>query len=149
MKTFKIILISLILMFFFSCEENLQIVNGFSLIDCNKCTADEPLRVILDIKLEKLYKYGSANTIIYIDVYEGNLEDDVLFRTFQTSNTETSVTVPVNKKYTFTATYSIDGNVYVAVNSVTPRVKYNKESCEEPCYYVAPRSVNLSLKYTK
>jgi len=56
--------------------------------------------------------------------------------------------VSINKKYTITATYFF-GAKYTAVNSVTPRVRYSKDQCDDPCYYVYDKTVNLKLKYLK
>jgi len=55
--------------------------------------------------------------------------------------------VSLNKKYTVTATYQIDGDTYIAVDSAFPRVKYTKEQCEDPCYFVYDRIVDLRIKY--
>jgi hypothetical protein len=57
--------------------------------------------------------------------------------------------VPINKKYTATATYYKSDIKYVAVDSATPRVKYDKNQCDDPCYFVYDRVVDLRLKYTK
>ena len=139
----------LILAFCFSCEEDEQLLNGITIVDCNECKTDEPLDATLNIKLEKLEKYEHADFNINITIYEGNLEDDIVYSEFKTSYPETSATVPLNKKYTITARYFIYNKHYIAVNSVTPHVKYNKYSCDEPCYYIVDRKVNLRLKYTK
>lgn len=149
MKTFRIILIFLAFMLFFSCEEDEQTLQLFTIVDCNECTAEEPLKANIRIKLVDPLKFGYADERIFIDIYEGNLEDNVLFKSIQTSSNETSVSLPINKKYTFMAIYFINNKTYKTVNSITTRVKYNKSSCDEPCYYTMPRSVNLKLKYTK
>jgi tartrate dehydratase beta subunit/fumarate hydratase class I family protein len=57
--------------------------------------------------------------------------------------------VTVNKKYTVSATYYINGNNYTVVDSATPRIKYNKDECDEPCYYVYNKVIDLRLKYTE
>ena len=86
---------------------------------------------------------------ITVNIYEGYLEDSVLFESFSTlSSTTTNLDVPVNKLYTITATYSREAK-YIVINSVTPRVLYDEASCDEPCYYVYDRKVDLRLKYTK
>ena len=149
MKSYKIFFIFLGLTLFFSCENDEEVLKDISFIDCNKCTADEPFAADIRIKLADPYKFGSADDRVFIDVFEGNLEDDVLFDSFLTSSSETTITLPINKKYSITATYYINNKTYIAVNSVTPRVKYNDSSCDEACYYTAPGSLNLKLKHTK
>jgi len=149
MEAFKIFVIFVAFTFLFSCESDEEVLKDISFINCNECTADEPVRAEIRIKLADPYKFGSANDIVFIDVYEGNLEDEVLFRSIQTSSGETTTNLTINKKYTVTATYYINNKTYIAVNSITPRVKYTESSCEAPCYYTVPKSINLKLKYTK
>ncbi len=148
MKLFRIFFIFLVLTLFFSCE-NEEILRDISFIDCSKCTADEPFTAEIRIKLSDPYKFGSANEIVLIEIFEGNLEDDILFGAFQTSSNETAINLPINKKYSITATYYINNKSYIAVNSVRPAVRYNESSCDEPCYYTTPGSLNLKLKHTK
>ena len=147
-KSYKIFFIFLAFSLLFSCE-NEELLRDISFIDCNKCTAEEPFTAEIRIKLSDPYKFGSADEMILIDIFEGNLEDDVIFSSFQTSSNETAINLPINKKYTITATYYVNNKTYIAVNSVTPRVKFNESSCDEPCYYTTPGSLNLKLKHTK
>jgi len=137
-KTIKIFFF-LLTVFSFSCEEQPFFVK------CDECTTEEPLKAQLKIKLDK--SLSGVPTVI--NVYTGNLEDNVLYSTITTSADETSITVTLNKKYTFTATYNIDSITYIAVDSATPRVSYNKDQCNDPCYYIYDNDVNLRLKYTK
>ena len=149
MEAFKIFFIFIAFTLLFSCESDEGALKDITFINCDECTADEPLRAEISIKLSDPNKFGSADNIVLIDVYEGNLEDEVLFESIQTSSGGTSITLPVNKKYTVTANYYINNITYIAVNSITTRVKYTESSCDEPCYYTVPKSVNLKLKYIK
>lgn len=126
------------LIFCFSCEKS-----GLYFVNCPDCTSDEPAKAELDIRLD-LNEYERTE----INVYEGNLEDSILYATFRTNGTSTTFSIPVNKKFTLTATYSKPGIKYIAVDSAFPHVKYDKESCDNPCYYVYNKVVNLKLKYT-
>lgn len=137
-KTIKILLF-LLAVFSFSCEKQPFLVK------CNECTKDEPLKAQLKMKLDK----SPDGKSIVINVYSGNLEDNILYGTISTLAEETSLTVTLNKKYTVTATYYIDSISYIAVDSATPRVSYNKDQCNDPCYYIYDNDVNLKLKYTK
>jgi hypothetical protein len=128
----------LLTVFSFSCEKPL-------FVQCNECVADEPLKADLKMNLDH-YNYGVSTLI---NVYTGNLEDGIIYRTIQTQSDQTSVSVTLNQKYTVTATYYIDGTDYIAVDSATPRVTYNKDQCTDPCYFIYDREVNLRLKFTK
>jgi hypothetical protein len=124
----------------FSCEDQ-----GLS-VKCPDCKETEPLDTELELKL-KLRDFGFFTAII--TVYEGNIEDNVIYDTFQTKEESSSVTVKLNKKYTVTATYFLADNSYVAVDSAIPRVRYEKSQCDNPCYFVYDRILDLRLKYTK
>jgi len=127
-----------ILVICFSCEEQGILVN------CPDCYENEPLTTDLEIKLD----VGLFNTT-RINVYEGNLEDSVLYSSFIGSGSKTTTRVTINKKYTITAEYYISENTYITVDSATPKVKYTKDQCDSPCYYVYDKVINLRLKYTK
>jgi len=138
MRKISSIILLLILVLFFSCEEH-----GF-LVDCPDCTPDEPVVADLEAKIEPSY-YADA----LIQIWEGNIEDSVLYGSYNAYSTDFIQEVTINKKYTITATYYIANNTYIAVDSATPRVRYDKSQCEEPCYFVYDRICDLRLKYTK
>jgi hypothetical protein len=138
MKTASKIFLLITLIILFSCEDKIVLVK------CADCVLDEPLKTDLVIKLEKPY----ASNVTVIRVYEGNIEDSVLYATKDYLGTETTIPVTLNKKYTVTATYNI-GKTYVAIDATTPQVRYEKSQCDDPCYYVYNRDIDLRLKYTK
>ena len=123
----------------FSCEKQ-----GIY-VKCSECTEVEPLKANLEIKLD--INYNGAGTVI--NVYEGNLEDSILYKTIETFGSVSSISVTLNKKYTITASYYIPNSYYIAVDSATPRVGYNKSQCDKPCYYIYDKVVDLRIKYTK
>lgn len=134
-KSFKI-LIFLFSVLLFSCEEQGLIIK------CPDCVKEEPLKYTLDIKLD-MNNFGAPTEI---SIYEGNLEDSILFGTYNASGTHITILVPLNKKYTLTASYYVPDYYYTVVDSATPRVRYSKDQCDEPCYFVYDRFVNLKLK---
>jgi len=129
----------LFLVFITSCEEKGVIVN------CQECIKDEPVSAEIEIKIDIGYYGASAD----ITIYEGNIEDGIILRRLQPSGTITKTTLTLNKKYTFTATYYFPPNNYITVDSATPRVVYNKDQCNDPCYYVYDKVVDLRVRYTK
>ncbi len=137
MKTVINIMLFLIILFLFSCEKLDTIVK------CSECIPAEPESTDLIIMLE----YGS-NIPAVVRIYEGELEDNILRTSFNTLASESTFPVNLNKKYTVTATYEFKGITYIAVDSAIPRVKYVSGQCDDPCYYVYNRTVDLRLKYT-
>lgn len=125
----------------FSCEKQGLIVK------CPDCTATEPVNIWFDVKLDA-NDYGSTTKI---NVYEGNLEDSILYKTYNSTGSSLSIPVTINKKYTLTATYYIPvdyyiGDYYIVVDSATPRVRYEKDKCDNPCYFVYDKVVDLRMK---
>jgi hypothetical protein len=132
------IFLTLSFIILFSCKEQ-----GL-FIKCPDCLNEEPLKTSLEIKLEAA-NFGVSTQI---NVYEGNIEDSVLYSSFSSSSNHTSIEVTLNKKYTVTATYYIPDNYYIAIDSATPRVKFDKTKCDNPCYFVYDEDIDLRLKYT-
>jgi len=133
----KIILVTIIL-FCFSCEDKGLIVK------CADCLNEEPGDAVLDIKLD-----SDSSTETIVNVYEGNIEDSVLYTTLKTFNSSASVKVTLNKKYTVTATYKEQNDLYVAIDSATPRVRFEKSQCDKPCYFIYNKVLDLRIKYTR
>lgn len=121
----------------FSCEDTPWYT------DCSDCTAEEPGTANLVVKLT------ATDLPIIIRIYEGDLQDSVLYSiTEDFRGNKYKKQVALNKKYTVTAEYRINDNIYLAIDSCTPRVKYTKDQCNEPCYFLYDRIVDLRLKYT-
>ena len=137
MRTAKKMLLVIAMIFFFSCEEQGLIVK------CPDCMSVEPVKISLEVKLEQ--GYLGAPTLI--NVYEGNLEDSILYTSLKVSATYTTIPVTINKIYTLTATYYKPDNYYVAIDAATPRVRYEKNQCDDPCYFVYDKEIDLRLKY--
>lgn len=139
MRTLIKISLTITFTIFFSCEDQGLFVK------CPDCLAVEPIKTYLEVKLGS----GTSGIETIINVYEGNIEDSVIYDSFKTKASSEIISVTVNKKYTVTATYHISDNYYIAVDSATPRVKYVKNQCTDSCYYVYDKNIDLRLKYTK
>ena len=124
-----------VMVLLFSCEKH-------PIVNCSECEQEEPLKAKLELRLESAYNST-------IRIYEGNLEDSIIYVSMFSESSQIYQYVPLNRKYTVTATYYDRGNCYIVVNSVIPRVVFDEYSCEVPCYYIYDRKVNLRLKYKK
>ncbi len=134
MKTLIKTIVFFLLAFCFSCEKQ-----GW-FVDCSSCVSTEPTSATLVIRTKEL---GQS---VIVDVYRGELEDSVLVATLNIHG-QANIQADLNELYTFTATYLVDGIRYIVVNSVTPRLKYAKDQCDDPCYFVYNNKVDLRLKY--
>jgi hypothetical protein len=139
MAEFKKYIFLFIIVLLFSCEDSKYNT------DCNDCLEDEPDQTTIVAELDDPGVSG-----VLIMLYEGRLEDNVVYDStgvYHSGSYEKRVSL--NRMYTITATYVKNNKVYTVVNSTTPRVKYTETMCEEPCYFVYDRKMDLRLKYTK
>ena len=116
-----------------------------SSVSCSDCTETEPTEVKVEITFdpyqEGMYKEPEIN------IYEGNIEDRILIKTYTPDSSPTEYSVYINKKYTITTTYYYFGHTVIAVDSVTPRVRFESDQCDKPCYFVYDNKVDLRIKY--
>ncbi len=135
-------MVFLLMAVLFSCEDTGWLVN------CEDCYPDEPEGATLELKLDDDPSVLSAGVVVKI--YEGNIEDNTLVTSFKTFGASTNQDVILNKKYTISATYlTNEGTTYIAVDSATPRVRYEKSQCDEKCYFIYDKVIDLRIKYTK
>jgi hypothetical protein len=124
-----------------SCDEKLL------LIKCADCIETEPVEATLQVKLDDYI--GGIPVSSEVRIYQGNIEDSILFGRYSVNYNLFEQTVPINEKYTVSATYNNGKATYIAIDSATPRVRYDTQQCDNPCYYVYDNKVNLRIKYTK
>jgi hypothetical protein len=136
-KIIRIVFLFTIILLF-SCEDNKFYTN------CEECTSEEPVTAVLRAVLDPYHNSG-----VLVMVWEGRIEDNILFDSIRVFKSSYERVVPLNRTYTITAKYQIEDKEYTAVDSATPRVKYTEDLCEEPCYYIYDRWYDLELKYTK
>jgi hypothetical protein len=116
----------------FSCEEMLP-------VDCEECTANEPMEIYLLISTDEVQSGAE------VSIYEGFIEDSVLLHRYKTYSLDSFYKVPLNKSYTLSAKYIRDGKTYIVITSITPGLRYEESQCSEPCYYVYDRKIDLRL----
>jgi hypothetical protein len=137
MKPLTRILSFMIIVAVFSCEDSGWFTN------CSDCTIDEPEEANLIIKLSE------PGMPVTVRIFEGELDDSVLYDIAPDfRGTEFRRNVILNKKYTVTAEYMVNENSYFAVDACTPRVKYTEDKCDDPCFFLYDRVLDLRLKYT-
>lgn len=138
MINYKIYIFFLIIVLIFSCEDSKYNTN------CDDCLSEEPEQTTITTEMDDSGNYGTL-----IMLYEGRIEDNVVLDSIRLYYTRYEKRVSLNRMYTITATYNINNKLYTVVNSTTPRVNYTETMCEEPCYFVYDRMMDLKLKYTK
>jgi len=116
-----------------SCDEVL-------FVNCSECVSHELEEANIKISHDP-YVAG-----VDITVYSGSLKDSVIFGSYRTYAKTSYIRVLLNNCYTVTAEYNIEGKRYVAINTVMPRVTLEEEQCNDPCYFVYNRDVDLRLK---
>jgi len=128
-----------ILVILFSCQKS-----DMSESRCADCFTAEPTTAEIKVSLSP-FAYSNYKTTI--SIYEGYLQDSILFQRFETTSSTWFHTLTINKTYTFVARYYKDGTYYEAINSVTPTVKVEKFWCVSKCYRVIGDHCDLRIKY--
>jgi hypothetical protein len=111
---------------------------------CANCFTAEPTQADIEVLLSP-FAYSNYKTTV--SIYEGYLQDSILFQRFETTSTSWFHTLNINKTYTFVARYYRDGKYYEAINSIRPAVKYEKFLCVNKCYRVIDNQCDLRIKY--
>jgi hypothetical protein len=128
--------IFILLVMLFSCEEIKTIV-----INCSKCTLDEPRVAETEIKLNP-----DGYSSVLVTIYEGNVEDSINYSSFWVNSNSTTCSLPLNKKFSFSAKYYSAGrDTYYCINSTTVHIKYIEDQCDSPCYMIYDNVVNLRI----
>jgi hypothetical protein len=137
-RTAKILFL-LAISILFSCDK----LHDFP--GCSDCKTEEPDRAQLLFKFE--YSYAVS---IEVNVYEGELSDSILYSSViqNISTPAYMLNVALNRKFSATGKYVINKISYTVVDSATPRVVYEKDRCDDPCYYIYDNTIDLRLKKT-
>lgn len=110
------------------------------IVDCDECELIEPTTCLLYIDLKP------QGYLFEVTIYKGKLEDGLVI--YNTTATEPFYyTVGLNSEYTVTGKIVINGIEYTAVDATRPRVEVITDSCEETCYWVVNKNINLKFKY--
>lgn len=125
-----------LMLFMTSCEE-------LYIVDCDQCKTQEPSSCLLEIQL------GEPPPDVFFDViiYRGKIEEGVIVANIQTRESLIYQSVALNSEYTVTSAFSVDDIEYTAVDATRPRVDIITDMCEETCYWVYNKRVNLVIKY--
>lgn len=114
-------------------------------VDCGECYTEAPVEATIYVKINEKYIIGAG---ILIEIYGGDYEDKILIDSFTLRYpSETPIKLPINKRYTFTAKYSVEGKSYITFDETTLSVKFSSDECEDSCYFVYGDTVDLRLKY--
>jgi hypothetical protein len=136
------IIIFLILLSIFlpsSCEDSVI------LVDCDKCYSLDlsSNKYSLEIKVT----IDDENTAVPITLYRGDSdngeiisEDTINSTPYYTDNLE------FDNRYSAIAKYSHNGRVIFAVDGKMLKKKYEKSSCDNPCYIIQGDVLDLRLK---
>lgn len=120
-----------------SCEDSILIV------DCDKCYTDLTNKYSLEIKIT----FDEENSAVPITIYRGNIDDGIVISEDTAyANPYYSIDVEFGHKYSAIAKYSHKGRVIYAVDGRELRKKYEKSSCDEPCYVIKGDVLDLRLK---
>ncbi|TFH49249.1 MAG: hypothetical protein E4G92_02170 [Bacteroidia bacterium] len=131
------LLIVFLLIVVFSCEK------GY-ITDCRECATDG----IGDVKL-KIHIGSVSYDPAYrrITIYEGAMEDSLILSRFSTEAGYVEYDALLYKDYTVTVEFISNGRHILSVDAACPQMRYDENTCNEPCYYIYGNIIDVRLRY--
>ena len=131
--------VSLLIMVLFSCED------GY-LTDCRECYPDVTGRVTIRIRYRNL---NAVPVNPVVTIYEGAIEDSIILARYYVGDPTSylSYDAVLYKDYTATLEFMYNGRKYISTDAARPKVRYDEDTCEEPCYYIYDNILDLRLRY--
>ena len=134
-------LISLVvfLTFLFSCEESY-------ISDCSKCYPEG----VPDAQLKILYRNPEFIPLNpKVTLFEGAVEDGIIIGQYIIEEAVSFIEVEaiLYKDYSATLEFNLDGRKYITTAGACPKAGYDKNSCEEPFYFIYDNVLDLRLRY--
>ncbi len=133
------VIVILAVLLVFSCEE------GY-MTDCRECVPEYPQQAVLQIHYRNP-DFVRANP--EVTLYEGVIEDSIIVDRFVIEEPYSLLTFNalLYKDYSATLEFIFEGQKYITTGAARPKVRYDKTSCDEPCYYVYDNVIDLRLRY--
>ncbi len=135
----KAIVAGLLLTLLFSCEDSF-------VSNCNDCYPDG----VPSVKL-KIY-YRNPDYILVnpkVTLYEGAVDDGIIIEQYIITEAFSYIEADaiLYKDYSATLEYYRDGRRYISTAGACPKTGYDKNSCDEPCYFLYDNIIDLRPRY--
>jgi hypothetical protein len=133
--------VTVLLTILFSCEDSY-------VSDCSDCYPEGVPLTQLKILIRNP-EYIPFNP--KLTLYEGPVENGIIIRQFvsEVSVSYFAFDAILYKDYSATLEFSLDGRRYITTAGACPKVGYDKNSCEEPCYFLYDNVLDLRLRSIK
>ena len=135
-KTIMLITVATILLSI-SCDSI-----DLSPVDCSECYTDEPEYGEIELKLT----INDENPEIKITLYKEKFDATNPIYSEIVETTSIQLVIRTNIEYVVKAEYLKNGRSYHVVNRAKLKTKLDKENCDEHCYYIVGKSVDLRIK---
>ncbi|MBN2813565.1 MAG: hypothetical protein JXQ80_05770 [Bacteroidales bacterium] len=111
-------------------------------VNCDECYTEKPEKadLVLEVTLNNIF------TVVPIEVFEGEVEDNQLVYSDTAYASPFFVYVPANKKYTVKATYRKDEKTLHVINTTKLKVLLVTDACDENCYVIENENVDVQIK---
>jgi len=109
--------------------------------DYSDCNTIEPFFGNLQIKSTINQEY----TVNYVTLYEGFIEENIVFKEIEVTESFKTVEVPVDRRFSAKALYIL-GNDTVAVVNGTYVKKNDRQYCDSVCWSLSGLEIDLRLK---
>jgi hypothetical protein len=122
-----------------SCEDSII------LVDCNKCYSLKEVSNGYSIEIK--ITINNENVAVPITLYRGDIDNgEIISEEISSSTTYYTKLLEFGTHYSAIAKYSHNGRTIFAVDGKMLKKKYEKSSCDNPCYVVQGDVLDLRLK---
>lgn len=131
--------VSLLMLLLFSCED------GY-LTDCSECNPDrQQTKALMRVLVGPI----PVNINQIVTIYEGAIEDSIIIVRYSYGDLylDRRVAVVLYKDYTATSEFTYNGKKYILTAAASPKLRYDENTCDNPCYYVYDNVLDLRLRY--
>jgi len=125
----------------YSCEGWSETIN----VNCSECEPFEPEDGEIELNFSKDYIMDGVRFV----VYEGEVEENKILLIDSSYSVKHYVTdLPLDKYYSVKAGYRTKDSIfYNVINGTTIKSKYIPESCNDECWIVIGKKIDLEIKY--
>ena len=138
-KKAKTLIIALLILYPYQGCDLIEILS----INCSQCYTNSPEWYTFKVQVT----FNEENQFVPITTYRGPFEDNnvAFYDTLYRINQNREILVETGKYYTLVAEYRKDGRNYLVVNGGRLKVRKDYESCDQPCYHVIRRDIDLQI----
>jgi hypothetical protein len=141
MKNTVILLIISLLFLLSGCGGTIWMKEG----ECDYCYSEKPELVSANLIFSGHIIQEDEASSIWYTVYDGEAFNSEVIEEGYVNKSDFKVYLEPSKTYTVVAIYFLRDKTYYVINECFTKIKYLRQTCDNPCYYVYDIQCELNL----